>query len=513
MRKVAGYLLSTNVHPDNRRARLELVDALVEKWLASKGERTDEGSKATIRYQDGRRAEYRKAVTPSEHGTLIEHFLVEPTDVGMFETFIALGEDGAELAAYIELRAAGDAYHIEPVHFDVRCPQIVRSLIDCGESWAVADTPVTSRPMAFKGSNEALTLIEVVWHRERNLPVIAITPHEGAQLTENFAESLAADLSGLALIVTLDEEATWALTRARGKEWSCYNGAVRLYWPMGPKFDSPFAHPLWTHSALMRGMATPQDASSRLRRQLRNQIIGLSAFSVLQPPFFQLIRRKARQSELEELRQKGAGAEEWQGIAEEYAKDNDELRTQKAELGELVRDLRARVAALELALRWKEGAKQEQSGDATPESDFPPATVAEAVERAREQAGKHLLFGEDVQSGIESLVADAGPPDKILQYLKHLRDLGAALETGNLGTTTIQWLRDRGVNASGESDTVRRAAVEMRKRTWHDGIQRRPFELHLKPNDNASPDRCARIYFDYDQSRRCIVVGWVGRHP
>jgi hypothetical protein len=490
-----------------------MVDALVERWIASKGESSEEGGQTIVRYKDGRRAEYRKVATQSNHGTLIEHFLVEPTDVGMFETFIALGEDGAELATYIELRAAGDAYHIEPMHLDVRCPQIVRDLIESGETWNVADTPVTSKAMVFKGTKDALTLTEVIWHKERNLPVITITPHEGVYLTENFAESLAADLSGLALIAVLDEEAAWALTRAKGREWSCYNGAVRLYWPMGPKLDSPFAHPLWTHSALLRGMGTPQDAASRLRRQLRGQIIGLSAFSVLQPPFFQLVRKNARQSELEKLRKKGAGAEEWQRLAEEYARDNDELRQQRAEQGEMVRDLQARVSALELALRWKDGGQEVASGDATPESDIPPATVAEAVERAREQAGKYLVFSADVPAGVENLAPDAGPPDKILTYLSHLRDLAAALEKGPLGTTVIQWLRNRGVNASGESDTIRKSPAETRKRTWHDGIQLRPFELHLKPNDNISPDRCARIYFDFDPERRCVVVGWVGRHP
>jgi hypothetical protein len=77
----------------------------------------------------------------------------------------------------------------------------------------------------------------------------------------------------------------------------------------------------------------------------------------------------------------------------------------------------------------------------------------------------------------------------------------------------IQWLRGRGINASGESDTVRNSASEMRKRAWHDGSKRRTFELHLKPNEVVSPDRCARIYFDFDDQRNCVIVGWVGRHP
>jgi len=37
--------------------------------------------------------------------------------------------------------------------------------------------------------------------------------------------------------------------------------------------------------------------------------------------------------------------------------------------------------------------------------------------------------------------------------------------------------------------------------------------MHLKPNDALSPDRCVRIYFDWDDATRQVIVGWVGRHP
>ncbi len=54
----------------------------------------------------------------------------------------------------------------------------------------------------------------------------------------------------------------------------------------------------------------------------------------------------------------------------------------------------------------------------------------------------------------------------------------------------------------------------MKARTWDDGAgARREFELHLKPAEGTSPDRCVRIYFDYDETAQRAVVGWIGRHP
>ena len=69
------------------------------------------------------------------------------------------------------------------------------------------------------------------------------------------------------------------------------------------------------------------------------------------------------------------------------------------------------------------------------------------------------------------------------------------------------------MTASGESETVQRSSDEQRKRTWSDGSGRRAFDMHLKPNDGAHPDRCVRVYFDYDERLKAALVGWVGRHP
>lgn len=513
MRKVAGYLISAKATPGDSSPRLDAINLIAENWVGSKGTRTTEGAITYIAYRDGRRAEYLKSEIASTHGRVIEHDLVEPTDTGLFHTHIALGVDGNELAAYIELRAAGDAYQVGPMQLDVRCPQVVRDLVQCGEQWSIGATPVTSKPMSFSGEKDGITLVKVVWHPNRNLPIVAISRHEGALLTGSFAENLASDLSGLALVADLDDEASWTLTKNKGKEWSCYNGAIRLYWPMTARSQSPYAHPLWTRLGLLRGVMDSNDASYRVRGHLRRRIIGVSAFSVSEPPFFGLIRSEARKRDIEALRSRAAGTEEWQKLAEDYAKDNDKLREQLARKEEVIRDLQSRVSNLELAVRWQTGTERDPNVDLEPEQEIPPATVVEAIEKARDGSETTLVFGDDVAIGARSLAIDAGPPEKILNYLRQLSALAEERQKGPLGANAIQWLRDRGVIASGESETVRNSSSEMRKRTWHDGKDRRVFELHLKPNEAASPDRCARIYFDYDENRKRVIIGWVGRHP
>ena len=125
-----------------------------------------------------------------------------------------------------------------------------------------------------------------------------------------------------------------------------------------------------------------------------------------------------------------------------------------------------------------------------------------------------LLFGAAVNEGIRTLAPDAGPPDKLLSYLKTLADLTEARQKGTLGTTAIKWLSSRGIIASGESETILNSTSEQKARTWDDGAgAKRPFNSHLKPSEATSPDRCVRVYFDYDEKRSKTIVAWVGKHP
>jgi len=114
----------------------------------------------------------------------------------------------------------------------------------------------------------------------------------------------------------------------------------------------------------------------------------------------------------------------------------------------------------------------------------------------------------------QTLAHDAGPPEKVLSYLRILGRFTDARREGALGTSPIKWLQDQGAVASAESYTVKNSKKDQQARTWDYGNdERRAFDVHLKPSDATAPDRCVRIYFEYDETRQKTVVGWVGRHP
>ena len=225
---------------------------------------------------------------------------------------------------------------------------------------------------------------------------------------------------------------------------------------------------------------------------------------------------RIREGHVSAQRKRAKDAEDYVALAEDYERENEELGREVKERDERIRerdeqiaDLKAQVHELNFSHRWTQDASDAEQE----QPDTIPSTVEDAVLQAMDEC-KRLRFGADVDGGIAGLAADAGPPMKILRYLRALDDMTGRLQTGSLGTTMHRWLHDQGTEVSGESPTIRNSSAQMAKRTWDNGSgTRREFESHLKPSDSTSPDRCARIYFDYDNISCETIVAWVGRHP
>src|SRR5439155_25645737 len=104
----------------------------------------------------------------------------------------------------------------------------------------------------------------------RPLPLVLLTPHPdtGGPIVD--PERLLDEILGLAPVVELSTgDATFALTRRLGKEWSCFWGAVRIYWPgLNPGADDFRRHPIFFPDQYPPGFAAdvelPRDVLRRL---------------------------------------------------------------------------------------------------------------------------------------------------------------------------------------------------------------------------------------------------------
>lgn len=479
----------------------------VDEWLASKGTRREQNAVVRIEYRDGRVADLSTIETSASCGEIISWTLEEPTDGGVFKTALAVGRNADVIAVACELDAGAPIQVVAPVLFEAHCPQIVRDIIDIGIPWSVRETRVSTRSRRFTGDQAGTELASLITSEARSLPLVVVSEFEGFVLHPGIAEAIARDLSGLAIVASATDSASWAVTRILGVEWSCYHAAIRIYWPFGATDRSPFRHPLWTARRLLYGVEGTEAAAHRIRTQFRRRILGLSTLTVRRHLIFDEIEREYRIQATEARRKEATSQEE---LLKLYAADNDRLEAENRALQERVARLQTDLANIEALAAWT---AKESGEELVPDADVPPSTVAEAVEHAKARYRKFLVFGDDVSGGIQTLAENAGPPDKIVRYLAGMADLAEALRKGPLGVTTVQWLKDRGFHVSGESETIQNSRAELKRRTWHDGRRRRTFDLHMKPTDATSPDRCVRIYFDWDTDEKKVVVGWLGREP
>ena len=355
MRKVAAYTMES-VSGDSEAANsaYDFASTTIGKWLSSKGERGAEDDDNFI-FKDGHAGRIIDFQEDTSEGCLRTIVLLEHIESGVFETRIVLGRTKTGCAIFSELRAASVPGLLSPFQYDVRRPKFVTDLLAGEKDWYLGETLLPGRPMYFRGAQGAINLARLIWHVDRSVPFIVISTEGGRSITDNFVENVYSDLAGLAIVGAVDEAAAWGLTDLRGSDWSCYNGAIRVFWPMIGATQTAKSHPLWTKASLFYGLSEPRDASYRIRRQLRRQILGISAFSIHEPRLLRALRaelRVIRRKELDESFKKSASANDYREIAESYAKENDHLRDEIKSKEDRLTELEDQVENLQIALRY-----------------------------------------------------------------------------------------------------------------------------------------------------------------
>ncbi|MDP9474398.1 MAG: hypothetical protein M3R38_01645 [Actinomycetota bacterium] len=227
MRQLASYSFEAEPGSGRSAARPERVDRCVDDWLASKGTPTEDGT--GLAYNDGRLASLDRITVQSSGGRIDQTTLTEPTEGGLFRTTVAVAKTGDSVAVSVGLAAASES--LSPLALDVHRPRVVRALLAPPSPWRYGATRVTSSSVDFDGNAGGDRFVSLVWDEERSLSVIAVSDEQEAVLRPGIVEALARDLAGLAVVARLDSAASWRVSKTKGREWSCYNGAIRLYWP------------------------------------------------------------------------------------------------------------------------------------------------------------------------------------------------------------------------------------------------------------------------------------------
>lgn len=380
-----------------------------------------------------------------------------------------------------------------------------------------ADDSFTTTVTQATSYEEGRSFAERLMDPARSVPVVAInTSRYLAVPGEDWPQRLAEKLSGMANVVNIGKEATFGLTESEavGERLSCFDGGVRLYFPINDIGTEPLSHPLFLRTKLVRWSEFSADKGfprllfaltqllaryyaehPRVPEQLRRvQWVERKYRALLHAASFGKEEMQQRTEQLE------AQVRELRQYVEEFERENTKLEVESRRLRERCEQLEKDKVVLEQRLSDPPSTVTDQTDNA---EDAPPKTHAEAIARAKSQFPDTLDL-----SDLED--PENFDPEEVLTVLQCMnavcgRQRGGGLK-GAAGNVLVQELYKEGIGGRyepGPTSLYGRLPSGDRVECRH--------RIHVKSGAWA---RTQSIYWAEDSSASVVryLVRRIGRH-
>lgn len=366
-------------------------------------------------------------------------------------------------------------------------------------------------------------LVSFLCAPDRRLPVVLVSQAKNPALGQNGylvdGRELASALAGSAHVMVIDWDATYELSRIVGDEWSCFGGAVRIYWPSSIDFeaDDPYEHPLYTPQTI-RKYFYPGEFEKELEKaiwvQCASQVIdwnrlGVQFYVEAEQARMLSASEEASTEELlkqcrEQLRRVHESKEEYKALAETYyadmaacREDSQALQKQMTAMTELLDRQRREIA------RLKHG-KVER-----PPVDWDYGQMAKWVEQYYPD---RLYLHPRAVRALKSAVYQN--PSMVYRCLILLAEDYYDYRMGRINRDTfLQRCNavDPGLSECGfgESSDILEQGDEYY--ITYAG-KRHLLERHLKKGVSHNALYCLRIYFFWDEKSSHVVIGSLPGH-
>ena len=357
---------------------------------------------------------------------------------------------------------------------------------------------------------------------DRWLPVVVVSQAKNPALGQNGylvdVRELASDLAGSAHVMVIDWDVTYEFSRIVGDEWSCFGGAVRIYWPELFDFetDDPYVHPLYTAQTIRRNFY-PSEFEKELKKIIRarnaGQVIAWNRFGIrfyVEAEQMRMLSVSGEESteELlkqcrEQLRRVHESQEEYKALAETYyadmvacQEDSQALQKQMTAMTEMLNRQRREIARL--------NGRAEQ-----PPVDLGYEQMAKWVEQYYPD---RLYLHPRAVRALKSAVYQN--PSMVYRCLILLAEDYYDYRMGRINRDTFLQCYakvDPGLSEcgfGGASDILEQG--DEYYITY--GGKRRLLERHLKKGVNHNALYCLRIYFFWDEKSSHVVIGSLPGH-
>lgn len=432
-------------------------------------------------------------------------------------TTCLFARDAEVVHAAVSIALTSARFVVRPTRYVLGRPGIVwETLTRCECIAGGQRIPVTHQTIAHAGLDDFVR--DVLLAKERALPVIVISPDVWTERPVVQADVLQKAVAGFALVAVLsDKRVAFRLTDKLGKELTCFDGAVRIYWPSFTLTDPPFMHPLY----LGRSIRFHRLHGRELKTHLFRVLAGMSAFRAGELGPILAIRRKVKahqDAQVAKLRhQVASGTAENSELLAELEKviaANEALIKEKDDLAErnelLSEELKAQKANWATFEQFRDQADTEQ--DIAPDSPLGTGefeNVYAAYQRAETDFGGTLVFLESAEES-----AKRSPFKNARRVYDTLEALClVAMEwkenEGRLGRSFKDALKAGGIDVHQISQTSKGRYAEEYKFMYKG--QRLFFGEHTTLGAGP-PDTCLSIHWYRDEKDHVVVIGHCGRH-
>lgn len=412
----------------------------------------------------------------------------------------------------IQLSLDSTQFLIAPVEFNLKRPRLVGTLLRQFRC-SYGDVRLSLEPRELTAESVESFVKTRLLSPKRRLPIVLVsrTPISGKWLVD--PSELADPLAGIAETYCLsDKWAAFALSDEVGKLYSCYNGAVRLYWPDFDPAESPYS-PVYTPNKL-------DTLGGKLVDILFRQLSAISAFRYVTGPvttdaWESLQEQKHR--ELDAMRRAAKERGDYQELFNLACQENTELRKGFDKLREENESLRA---SLQLAQQNFRAICEAQG---TMEAPLPPEAAEEEAEAEPQSVEAAVLAAQDHYADTLAFRESALISARESPFKQHKKVYQALLA---MHEVCIAWRQSRRTKtpmgpfdqAFAKKGFIYKPKESMTsKGKWGEEYQMvykgQPvsIEQHLALG-KGGPDTCLRIHFYLDEQDERFVVAHVGRH-
>ncbi len=415
--------------------------------------------------------------------------------------------DAVEIA--ILLRISSTEMILRPTKFQVGRPRFISDLLNTyslkANGWSVPTNVESLSP-----SDVSPYVDNVLLMKDRTLPIVMISPDVWSGAFLGDADKIMAKLLGFSHVAKLaDKWAAFRLTEELGKPFSCYDGAVRVYWPRMTLNDNPYDHFLYLPDTIRKKEANNESLEDDIFRLL----CGISALRFVEGETISAVRRvlaSVERAAIEDIKKKiESGTLEKSILEEDLLNALVQIDSLSSERDNLKEQITSRIKACIECRSYMVPAevRPEQSSPVEAKPEF--GSVSAALEKAKQDFTGPLLFLESADESARISVYKN--PDRVYEVFLALYTVASEWTTkdGNLGQSWKQALRNLGFDVHQVSQTS-----GTKWKSDYDFVYKGKsllFSEHITIGAKQS-DKCCSIHWYRDDKNLVIVIGYCGEH-